>query len=115
MPKLTVAVLAVVIACSASAAGWRSLRIDGSSEASFESSVAAMKEKLSPGRRYAFTMALQDVWVRGAQSARADQPGYTKAHYLRLLDGLGYQEVRAPPPVEGGVYRGATRSIDRRQ
>ena len=34
MLKLTVAVLAVALAGTASAAGWRSLRVDGSSEAS---------------------------------------------------------------------------------
>jgi hypothetical protein len=159
MLKLTVAMLAVVLAGSASAAGWRSLRIDGSSEASFESSVAAIKEKLTPGRRWVFTMALQDIWAQEAQKAGADQSEYPKADYLRQLDGLGYDEVitftdptgetarryraaynpvlagdrspyaggasslslnplwasSGPPPVENGVYRGATRSIDHQQ
>ena len=43
MLKLTVAVLAVALAGTASAAGWRSLRIDGSSDASFTTSLAAFQ------------------------------------------------------------------------
>lgn len=65
MPKLTVAVLAVVLAGTASAAGWRSLRVDGSSEDAFAQSLAAFKEKLSPERRHVFGEALKDIWVQG--------------------------------------------------
>ena len=93
MLKLTAAVLAVALAGSASAAGWRSLRIDGSSDASFADSVAAFKEKLPLARRYAFELALQDIWVQGAEDAEAAQREYTTSDYFRRLDGLGYSEV----------------------
>ena len=93
MLKLTVAVLAVALAGSASAAGWRSLRVDGSSDASFAESVAAFKEKLPLARRYAFELALQDIWVQGARDAEAAQREYTTSDYFRRLDGLGYSEV----------------------
>jgi hypothetical protein len=64
-----VAVLAVALAGTANAAGWRSLRVDGSSEASFVESVAAFQHKLSPGRRHVFERALQDIWVQGTKGA----------------------------------------------
>ncbi|HEX5045740.1 MAG TPA: hypothetical protein VFX89_01370 [Gammaproteobacteria bacterium] len=93
MLRLTVAVLAVVLTGTASAAGWRSLQVDGSSEEAFSKSVAAFEEKLTPARRYVFTLALRDVWLQGAKSAEADQGEYTAADYFRQLDGLSYEEV----------------------
>jgi hypothetical protein len=154
--QIVCAALAVALAGTASAAGWRNLRIDASSEASFAESVAAFQEKLSPSRRIAFARSLQDVWRERAERATAEQREYTSAEYLQELDGLGYEQVTrlvdptgdrakryraeyyyaraaggsagmpgpgsanplwasptgAPPPVENGVYRGATRSID---
>jgi hypothetical protein len=93
MLKLTIAVLAVALAGTASAAGWRSLRLDGSSEASFEKSLAELREKLTNGRRYAFTLALHDIWQEGTKNAEAKQHEYTEADYRRQLDGLGYEDV----------------------
>jgi|SRR5688572_4918657 len=93
MLKLTVAVLAMAVAGSAAAAGWRSLRIDASSEASFTESVATFQEKLSPSRRMAFLWSLQDVRIEGTRRAQAEQREYTTADYLRELDGLKYEEV----------------------
>ena len=147
MLKLTVAVLAVVLAGTASGAEWRSLRIDASSEASFQESIAAFQAKLTPSRRIAFTRSLQDIWLHGEQAAEAQEREYTDADYLRQIHGLGYEEVvtltdptgkkerryraeyrggggagtggtgwpssHGPPPVDGGAYRGASRSIDR--
>ena len=93
MLKLTIAVVAVALAGTASAAGWRNLRIDASSEASFTESVATFQEKLSPSRRLAFARSLQDIWRERAQSATAEQREYTSAEYLQELDGLGYEQV----------------------
>jgi hypothetical protein len=93
MLKLTIAVLAVALAGSASAAGWRSLRVDGSSEDGFTKSVAAFEAKLSPARYYVFLRALQDVWVAGTNGAEAGDGEYTDADYLRQLDGLTYEDV----------------------
>jgi hypothetical protein len=93
MLKLTVAVLAVVLAASASAAGWKSLTLDGSSEASFTKSVAALQDKLSSARRLVFDAALQDIWILGQQDADDAQREYTASEYFHKLDGLGYDEV----------------------
>ena len=157
MLKFMVAVLAIALAGSAGAAGWRSLRIDGTSEAAFSESVVAFQEKLSPVRRYVFASALHDIWELGTKNAEAEQREYTESDYLRQLDGLAYDEIvtltdptgetakrrykqgrdaayaalrnapsgssnasgspwyyppPAPPPVENGTYRGATRAID---
>jgi hypothetical protein len=152
MLKLTVVVLAFALAGSASAAGWRSLRLDATSEAAFEQSVEVFKDKLSPSRRHAFESALQDIWTQRVPSKRQ----YTQEDYYAELDGLSYEQVvrildptgekekqyraeyyyaRArpqrptwygsetpwvsptggPPPVQNGVYRGATRAIDSQQ
>jgi hypothetical protein len=93
MLKLTVAVLAVALAGSASAAGWRSLRIDGSSAQAFEKSAEAFQDKLSPARRYVFNEALKDIWSEGTQAAAAEQREYTADEYYRQIDGLRYEEI----------------------
>jgi hypothetical protein len=93
MTKLAVVVLVVALAGSAQAAGWRALRVDGSSEASFSDSVAAFQEKLPPVRQYVFVRALQDVWLSGTERAKAEQREYTAQDYFRQLDGLGYKDV----------------------
>jgi hypothetical protein len=92
MLKLTVAVLAVVLAGTASA-GWRSLRVDGSSEAGFAESLAAFKEKLPRARAHVFGEALKDIWVQGTKDAEAEQREYTASDYYRQLDSLGYEQV----------------------
>ena len=93
MLKLTIAVLAVALAGTASAGGWRSLRVDGSSEAAFGESVAALQEKLTPARRYTFERALQDILIQGTKGAEGEQRETTTSEYWRQLDGLGYEEV----------------------
>ena len=91
MLKLTVAVLTLALAGTACAGGWRSLRIDGSSQAAFEKSLAEFREKLTNGRRYAFTLALNDIWYRGTKEAGRRE--YTEADYRRELDGLAYEQI----------------------
>ncbi|HJR70063.1 MAG TPA: hypothetical protein VKA43_08495 [Gammaproteobacteria bacterium] len=93
MLKLTVGVLAVVLAGSASAAGWRSLRIDASSEDSFNESVVALQDQLPRVRRHVFEESLKDIWAEGTKAAEADAREYTISDYLRQVDGLGYKEV----------------------
>jgi hypothetical protein len=105
MLKLTVAVLAVVLAGTASAAGWRSLRIDASSEATFSESIATFQQKLTPSRRIAFVRSLQDIWLHGTTHAVGE---YTEADYLRQVHGLGYEEVVNlvdPTGKKEGQYR----------
>jgi len=110
MLKLAVVVLAVALAGSASAAGWRKLQIDASSEAAFDQSVATFQQKLSPSRRAAFTASLQDIQLEGTKRAREEQREYTRAEYLRQLHGLGYEEVVTfvdPTGKRAGQYRTA--------
>src|SRR6188508_1700930 len=107
MQKLTVAVLAFALAGTA-AAGWRDLRIDASSEATFKESISAFEEKLSPSRRNAFLRSLQDIRNHGLQLAEEQQREYTDADYQRQLHGLGYEEVVTltdPTGKKEGHYR----------
>jgi hypothetical protein len=108
MLKTTVAILAVVLAGTANASGWRNLRIDASSEASFSESVATFQDKLTPSRRIAFARSLQDIWLQGTKVAGEQQREYTDADYLRQLHGLGYEEVvklTDPTGKKEGRYR----------
>jgi hypothetical protein len=100
MLKLTVAVLSAALAGNA-AAGWRDLRVDASSEAAFEDSVALFRAKLSPSREHAFSRALVDIWREGTAKASAEQREYTSSDYLRQLDGLTYAEVVKIPDATG--------------
>ncbi len=93
MLKLAVAILAVALAGSAGAAGWRDLKIDGSSETAFQQSLQAFNEELSRERNQVFTAALMDIWLKGTAEAKTDQRAYTVADYHSQLDGLSYDEV----------------------
>jgi hypothetical protein len=93
MLKLTVAVVAVALAGTAGAAGWKSLKVDGSSEEAFAQSLAVFKHKLSPLRRYVFGEALKDIWVQGSTEAEAEGREYSAADYYAQLHGLGFKEV----------------------
>jgi hypothetical protein len=93
MPKIAVAVLALVLAGTASAAGWRDLRIDASNEVAFNRSLATFQKKLSPSRRMAFFRSLHDIELQGTKRALATQTEYTRKDYLQQLHGLGYEEV----------------------
>jgi hypothetical protein len=93
MLKLTVTVLAFALAGTATAGGWRKLRIDASSDTSFQESVALFQDKLSPSRRVAFAMSLEDIWLAGTRIAEEQQREYTSADYLQQLHGLTYGEV----------------------
>lgn len=93
MTKITAVLLALAVAGTANAAGWRSMHIDASSEDSFNESVIAFREKLPSVRRQVFERSLQDIWVAGMKAAQADGRDYTVSEYLRELDGLKYKDV----------------------
>jgi hypothetical protein len=93
MVKNIAVVLAVVLAGSASADGWRDLRIDGSSEEGFAQSMTRFKDELSQAREYVFGEALKDIWNEGARAAEAEQREYAADEFYRKLDGLRYEEV----------------------
>ena len=93
MLKLVATVIAIALAGSASAAGWKKLTVDGSSEEAFAQSLEVFKEKLSPARRAVFGQALKDIWLEGMKGAEAEQREYTDADYYRQVDGLAYKQV----------------------
>ena len=116
MLKLTVAALAVALAGTA-AAGWRELRVDGSSEVAFTQSMDAFKKELSPAREYVFGEALKDIWIQRATAAEAEQRDYTADEYYELLDGLTYEDVVRYTDPTGDTaktrYRNAAQSAHR--
>jgi hypothetical protein len=93
MLKLTIVTLAFALAGTASAAGWRALTVDGSSEEAFAQSLAVFKKELSPARAAVFGEALKDIWLQGTKSAEAEQREYTAADYYEQLDGLSYKQI----------------------
>jgi hypothetical protein len=117
MLKLKVAVLAIALAGSASADGWRSLRLDATSEASFTKSVAAFQETLPAARRLVFNAALHDIWLQGTQDADRAQREYTSSEYFQTLDGLGYKGITTLTDSTGETartrYRAAYASLGR--
>ena len=108
MLKLIVAVVAVALAGTVSAEGWRALRIDASSEASFAKSVEEFQDRLTPSRRVAFVRSLQDIRIQSSQLAAEEQREYTDADFLRQIHGLGYEQVVTlmdPTGKKEGRYR----------
>ena len=100
--------LSLVLAGTASAAGWRDLRIDASSAANYSESIATFQQKLSPSRRIAFARSLHDIWLRGSQLAEERQSEFTDADYFGVLHGLRYEEVVTltdPSGKKEGRYR----------
>jgi hypothetical protein len=108
--KLTVAVLAVALAGTASAAKWKDLRVDGSSEEAFAQSLEAFKEELSPARRYVFGEALKDIWLEGKKQADANEREYPDSEYYAQLDGLRYEEVVKLTDPTGDTAKGRYRA-----
>jgi hypothetical protein len=93
MLKLTVAALAVASVCTASAAEWKDLRIDGTSEDAFKQSLAAFQMELSPERQQVLSGALMDIWLKGTADAQAGEREFTAAEFHRQLHGLSYEEI----------------------
>ena len=115
MLKLTFAVLALALAGTA-AAGWRGLRVDGSSDEAFAKSLEAFKDKLSPAHRFVFGEALKDIWLQGTKQAEADQREYTASDYYAQLDRLSYKEIvnLADPTGDTAKDRYRTASLSQR-
>jgi DNA/RNA-binding domain of Phe-tRNA-synthetase-like protein len=112
MRRLALVVFGLALSVAANAS-WRSLQIDGSTEEAFTQSVEQMQEALSPKRRMALDLSLQDLWVNGVLAAKAEQREYTSAEYFTKLDGLGYKDVvelADPSGVKG--YRQAYNVIN---
>jgi len=105
MLRTTVFVLAVVLTSSATAAGWRDLRVDATSEEAFAKSLETFKEKLSSPRASVFGEALKDIWIQGAKAAAAEQRVYTADEYYAQVDGLSYAQVVTLTDPSGATSR----------
>ena len=115
MLKTTVAALALALAATASAAGWRDLRVDASSEAAFQQSLAVFNEELSAERQHVFSAALMDIWIQGTTEAKANQREYTASDYYQQLHGLSYEEVVTFTDPTGETAKARKREADRAQ
>ena len=99
MSKHAAIIVSAVLALGAStgianAGGWRALHIDGTSQAAFEKSVAAIRQTLPMNKRLQFEVTLQQIWQDVALKAGAEASVDQVARpYFEKLDGLGYKEV----------------------
>ena len=71
---------------AAQLAGWRARQIDGSSQSSFEASVALLQNELPPRRREDFEAALAVIWISNTvDSADLDHDGDVDIDDIRVL------------------------------
>lgn len=90
MLKLTIAIVAIALAGSASAQGWR---LDAGSHRAFKRSLEAAKDELSPENVELLAGALKHIWAEGTKAAEVQQRRYSDKDYFRQLDGLSFEEV----------------------
>ncbi len=75
-------VLMLVCSASASARGWRDLRIEASSDSQFVESVQQMRDELPYHRAVLFDLVLRDLKTRLAPT-----------EYRQQLSGLSYKQI----------------------
>jgi hypothetical protein len=90
--KILFATAIMILAGSAGAREWRELRIDASSQARFEQSVARFQRALPKMRRQLFELALADIRLTSMGSA-AGESSSRPEDYFGQIDGLRYREV----------------------
>lgn len=100
MRQLTIFIAATVLAGCAGTSEWRTLRIDGSSEASLHESLNRLDQELPRAyHRRMLEIALVDIWSTNAQLAGETDDGedaaYTKENFRAELHGLTYESVVA--------------------
>jgi hypothetical protein len=80
VPSLTVLIL--VCGASASASGWRDLRIDASSDTRFNDSIQQMRDELPYHHARLFVLVLKDLKTR-----------FSPTEYRGQLNGLSYKQI----------------------
>ncbi len=89
-------VLMLVCGASASASGWRDLRIDASSDTGFNDSVQQMRDELPYHHALLFVLTLKDLKAR-----------FSPMEYREHLNGLAYKQiVRLGSPNVTAEYLG---------
>lgn len=117
MSKVAYTVIGLALAGCASTDGWRTLRIDGSSQSSIDRSVSSIQQQLPASRRERFDMVLVDLWITGTLNSEAAGAEYTEHDYFAQLDGLGYEDVldlagpETTPRYWAVVHAGSRRGI----
>jgi hypothetical protein len=69
MSKLAILVATFALTACASTSEWRTLTMDGSSEAAFEESISLLDQELPKTRNRMFALALVDIVRTGAEEA----------------------------------------------
>jgi hypothetical protein len=108
MSKLTLAVATALLAGCASMGEWRTLTIDGGSEAAFGDSLSRLNDELSYSRARMLALALVDLTNSGVLNAGETSDGtsaYTEEDLRRDLDGLTYEGVIALADQTGPAIR----------
>jgi hypothetical protein len=98
MSKLAILVATFALAGCASTSEWRTLTIDGSSEAAFEESISLFDQELPKTRNRMFALALVDIVRTGAEESgqtKDGSPAYTDEQLRSDLHGLTYDGVIA--------------------
>jgi hypothetical protein len=98
MSKLTLAIATMSLAGCASMGEWRTLTIDGGSEAAFGDSLSRLNNELPYSRSRMLALALVDITNIGVQMAgetNDGSPAYTEESLRSDLDGLTYEGVIA--------------------
>ena len=93
MRKIVFSIVVMALGGCASTGGWRTLRIDGSSQSSIDRSISLIQQELPAFRREGFDMVLADLWITGTLNAEAEGAEYLENDYFALLDGLRYEDV----------------------
>jgi hypothetical protein len=79
---ISLTVLMLVCGASASASGWRDLRIDASSVSTFDDSVQEMRDQLPYPHALLFVLVLHDLKMR-----------FSPTEYRQQLEGLSYEQI----------------------
>ena len=99
MTKLGLVIPVLLLAGCASTSEWRTLSIDSSSEAAFETTVYQLSGELPSMKQQLFALALVDIARTGLQQAEDAEPSaesaYTNEDFRADLNGLTYDDVIA--------------------
>jgi len=99
MSKLTLAIVAVLVAGCASTREWSTLTIDSSSEQTFGDSLSLLNDTLPHRHREMLALALVDIaqteTLSAADASDEEAVTYTYDDFRRQLDGLTYGEIIA--------------------
>ena len=104
MSRILICTAAFVLSGCASMGEWRSMAIDGTSEAAFAQSVTALNDELPYRHQQLLSLALIDIARTGqsnAEGADDAESAYSYEQYRSELNGLTYDGVIALADQQG--------------